>query len=112
MERSIWIFGVPDRTKDGFESPGDLKKYLLGGIFTEENGRFRHTQVRNPDVILLCRDSHLYGHLEVDEKVKPNSQDKNLYPKVRYVYPTHRSVLYDNPVPLSIVGSPRINRGA
>lgn len=100
VERSIWIYGNPDKTNLGFPMPGDLTKYLKGEIFSQEGGRYRYTQGKNADVIVLSRDGLAFGHLEVKEKVKPNDADRAAYPRVRFVYVVRSSHLYKHPVPL------------
>jgi hypothetical protein len=100
-EKSIWVYGNPDKSNLGFKMPGDLTQYLKGDIFTKEKGRYRYTQGKNANIIVLSRDGLAYGHLEVAEKVNPNDDDRAAYPHVRFVYIVHSSHLYKTPVPLS-----------
>jgi predicted HNH restriction endonuclease len=101
LERSIWIYGNPDKSELGFPMPGDLTKYLKGDIFAKEKGRYRYTQGKNADVIVLSRDGLAFGHFEIKEKVKPNEADRAAYPNVRFVYIVNTSYLYNQPVTLS-----------
>lgn len=100
MERHIWIYGNPDKTELGFPLPGDLTEYLRNDIFEKENGRYRYTQGKNADVIVLSRDGLAYGHFNIDDKVMPTDADRKAYPRVRYVYLVRKSSLYVQPVPL------------
>src|SRR5258706_576285 len=100
MERDIWVYGNPDKTAQGFPMPGDLTNYLSNDIFTKENGRYRYTQGKNADVIVLLRDGLAYGHFDVVGKVKPTETDRKAYPKVKFVYLVSKSSLYNKPVPL------------
>lgn len=101
MERNIWVYGNPDKSKLGFPMPGDLTQYISSDVFEEENGRYRYTQGKNADIIVLSRDGLAYGHFDIDDKVKPTDADRKAYPRVRYVYLVRKSSLYRNPVPLS-----------
>ncbi|MDB4777833.1 HNH endonuclease [bacterium] len=98
MERNIWIFGNPDMTEDGFPMPGDLTNYLRNDIFAVEKGRYRYTLARHADIIVLSRNGLAYGHFDIDEKVQPNANDKEAYPKVKHVYLVRKSTLYSEPV--------------
>jgi len=101
MERNIWIYGNPDKSELGFPMPGDLTQYLKGDIFAKEKGRYRYTQGKNADVIVLSRDGLAFGHFEIEEKVKPNDADRAAYPRVRFVYIVSTSYLYNQPVTLA-----------
>ena len=81
--------------------PGSLTQYLKGDIFAKEKGRYRYTQGKNADVIVLSREGLAFGHFEIEEKVKPNDADRAAYPRVRFVYIVSRSYLYNQPVTLS-----------
>jgi len=100
-ELKIWIFGNPDKTELGFPMPGDLTKYLQEDVFTIEHGRYRQTQIRNADIIVLSREGVAFGHLEIDERVPPNEADKQAYPNVKQTYLVRSSTLYGKPVRLS-----------
>ena len=101
IERKIWIYGNPDKSELGFPMPGSLTQYLKGDIFAKEKGRYRYTQGKNADVIVLSREGLAFGHFEIEEKVKPNDADRAAYPRVRFVYIVSRSYLYNQPVTLS-----------
>jgi hypothetical protein len=101
MERKIWIFGNPDKSDSGFAMPGDLQDYLRQDIFVAENGRYRYTLARHADIIVLSRDGIAYGHLYIEEKVKPTDADRESYSRVTNVYLVRKSSLYEKPVQLS-----------
>lgn len=111
MERSIWIYGNPDKTEFGFPMPGDLTEYLRKDIFDKENGRYRQTQWKNADVIVLSRDGLAYGHFDIDRKVKPTDEDRKAYPNVKAVYLVGRSFLYEQPVSLAALDITRLRFG-
>ena len=110
-ERSIWIYGNPDKTELGFPMPGDLTHYIRADIFAKEKGRYRYTQGKNADVIVLSRDGLAYGHFEVEDKVKPTDTDRKAYPRVKFVYLIRTSTLYSQPVPLSSLSITKIHYG-
>ncbi len=83
IERSIWIYGNPDKSELGFPMPGNLTQHLKGDIFAKEKGRYRYTQGKNADIIVLSRDGLAFGHFEVEEKVKPTDIYVNLPRSVR-----------------------------
>ena len=103
-DRRIYIFGNPDKTELGFPDRRDLEKYISHDIFALESGRYRYTQPRFADVIVLSRDGLAYGHFNIVDKVKPNDGDREAYPKVKHVYLVASSTLYSNPVKLSLLG--------
>ncbi len=103
-ERRIWIFGNPDKSESGFAMPGDMQDYLRHDIFAVEDGRYRYTLARHADIIVLSRDGLAYGHLDIDEKVKPTDADREAYPRVTNVYLVRKSSLYEKPAQLSSMG--------
>src|SRR6185437_13390186 len=111
MERRIWIYGNPDKSKDGFQSPGELTDYISRGIFDDEECRYRYTQSKDADIIVLSRDGKAFGHFDIDHKEKPNKSDRELYPRVRFVYLVRKSTLYTTPVPLSNLSIKKIQWG-
>lgn len=100
MADSIYLFGVPDLSKQGFQSPQDLTTYLRGGIFKSERGRFRYTQARNAGIIVLSREGKAFGHLLIKDRVRPDDRDREEYEKVKWVYRATASIAYERPVPL------------
>jgi hypothetical protein len=111
MERNIWVYGNPDKSDVGFPMPGDLTNYIKGDIFSKEHGRYRYTQGRNADVIVLSRDGLAFGHFEIDDKVKPNDNDRAAYPNVKYVYLVRRAALYKTPVVLATLSIAKLRFG-
>lgn len=101
MDRKVWIYGHADKSKLGFEKPDDLREYIRNDIFAKENGRYRFTQEKNANIIVLSRDGKAYGHFEIERKEKPNDADRKAYPPVKCVYLVLKSSLYNEPVRLS-----------
>jgi|GEM_PF-974848 len=111
VEPSIWIYGNPDKSDIGFPLPGDLTQYIKTDIFSKENGRYRYTQSKNADIIVLSRDGLAYGHFEIEAKVAPNDVDRQAYPRVKFVYLVRLSTLYNTPVPLSSLAIGKLRFG-
>jgi hypothetical protein len=101
MVREILVYGHGDKSEDGFETEETLKHYLEGGIFDDEDGRYRYSQTKTADVIVLARDGLAFGHFEIDDAVPPTKVDREAYPPVRKVYLVRKSVRYEKPVRLS-----------
>lgn len=101
MERKIIVYGNADKSAKGFPNPEDLDRYIREDVYIKEDGRYRFTQNKDADVIVLSRDGLLHGHFEIDDKVPPTEHDRAEYPPVKMVYLVRASVLYDKPVPMS-----------
>lgn len=101
VERQIWVYGNPDKSDLGFESPAHLTQYIKEGVFSTESGRYRHTLIRNADIIILSRDGMAFGHFEIEARIKPTEFDITEYPPVKSVYLVRKSVLYNRRVRLT-----------
>jgi hypothetical protein len=101
MERKIIVFGNSDKSEKGFPTAADFDRYIREDVYLKEDGRYRFTQNKEADVIVLSRDGLLHGHFEIDDKVPPTDHDRSEYPPVKMVYLVRSSVLYDKPVPMS-----------
>ena len=104
MERSIWIFGHGDKSKEGIPNAEYMVKWIRDEIFNVDKGRYHHTQIKDADVVVLCQDRLLYGHFELAARVPVTNWDRQRYSKVRAVYPVRKSALYEIAIPLSDVG--------
>lgn len=111
MARKIVVYGNPDKSEQGFPMPGDLKAYLEQDIFASELGRYRYTQGKEADVIVLSREGLAYGHLDIESKEAPTDDDRHKYPRVRHVYIVSKSTLYETPVKLSLLGITKFQFG-
>jgi hypothetical protein len=115
MERHIWVFGYGDKTEKGFRHTHDLTQYIAHGIFDSENGRHRHSVMRNDaregDIIVVSRDAVLYGHFEIARWEQPDAQDHHEYPGVKRVYIVRKSARYRLPVALSAIPISKIRFG-
>jgi hypothetical protein len=111
MSRRIVIYGHGDRSASGSETSESLCRYLEGGIFSEEGGRCRYTQMKMADLIVLARTGLAFGHFEIDEAVAPTAADREEYPAVKKVYLVHKPVRHGEPVLLSGLGGLRYHFG-
>ncbi len=104
MARKILVYGHGDKSAEGFETPEALIKYLEGGIFRDEDGRYRYSQTKSADIIVIARDGLAFGHLETDEAVHATDADREAYPPVKKVYLVRKSVRYGDQVRLLSIG--------
>ncbi|PLX99278.1 MAG: hypothetical protein C0623_09355 [Desulfuromonas sp.] len=101
MERKIIVYGNPDRTELGFPTEQHFRHYIAEGIFSDEGGRYRFTQKKKADIIVLSREGFAHGHFVVSSMDAPSPHDIQAYPKVKQVYCIAKSILYRNKVKLS-----------
>lgn len=104
MKKDILVYGHGDKSKQGFETEADIEKYMEGGIFRDEDGRYRYSQKKRADIVVISRDGFAYGHFVVDSMEPPAQKDIKAYPPVKQVYLIHKSVRYENKVRLLTVG--------
>src|SRR5262245_53684932 len=104
MERQIIVYGHGDKSENGFKTPQVLLDYLEGGIFDDEGGRYRYSQAKAAEIIVVAQDGLAYGHVGTDEAVKPSKADSDAYPPVKKVYLVRKSVCYEEPVRLASLG--------
>ncbi len=97
MPERIIIYGT---NKKEFPNEKDLIDYISIGIFRDKKNRFRYTQCKETDVIVLSRNGLAYGHLIVNEKIPPTEEDIAKFPPVKCTYLINESVVYKNPVKL------------
>ena len=97
MNEKIIIYRT---SKEEFPTEQALIGYLQRGLFQDEQGRFRYTQNKDADIIVLSRNGIAYGHLIVEDRVEPTVEDKEVFPPVTSTYLISSSVVYDNPVKL------------
>jgi len=94
MDERIIIYGASDK-----ELP-NLIDYLSTNLFDNNQGRFRYTQCKDADIIVISRDGLAYGHLIVEEKVSPTDEDIEDFPPAKCTYLISSSAVYENPVKL------------
>ena len=97
MYKKIIIYGT---SKEEFPKEHDLIDYLSTGLSQLEEDRFRYTQCKDTDVIVISRNGLAYGHLIVNDKIKPTKKDIKNFPPVKCTYLINKSVVYNNPVKL------------
>lgn len=101
----VTLYGNGDKSeKTGFPCETDFVNYIKGGIFSTFNGRYRYSQQRIADIILLGRAGKAYGYFVISDIVEPSEQDKELAKNPKKVYLVNRSVAFENPVTLKPLG--------
>jgi hypothetical protein len=103
MGRRIVVYGHGDKDEKDFPTPEHLVQYIKEDVYTKEDGRYRFTQGKDAEVIVLSRKGLIYGHFEIDDKVPPRKADRDAYPNVKFVYLVRGSASYESPVPLSAI---------
>ncbi len=101
--RKILVYGNSDSSEEGFPTTEHLVEYIKSGIFSKEHGRYRYSQSKDADVIVLSRNNVAYGHFDIEEKVKPTAEDLESYSGTKSVYLVGKSILYSSPVLLSVL---------
>jgi len=104
MALEILVYGHGDKSENGFPTEAHMEDYIGGGIFVNESGRYRYSQRKRADIIVLSRDGKAQGHFEVSEMVEPTPEDVEYYPPVKQVYIIRKAVRYSNKVRLHDVG--------
>lgn len=112
MDRKILVYGNSDKSEDGgFPTAERFDHYIREGVYLNEDGRYRYTQTKEAEVIVLSRDGVLHGHFEIDDKEPPNERDRTEYPTVKAAYLVRASFLYGNQISLSNFGITGIQFG-
>lgn len=109
--RKIVLYGNADKSSKGFPTAESFRNYIREDVYRLEDGRYRFTQKKDADVIVLSRDGLIHGRFDVEAKVAPNSKDQVEYPPVKCVYLVRQSHLYEHPVPLAAFGISGIQFG-
>lgn len=99
--RKILVYGNSDSSEEGFRTTEHLVEYIKSGIFSNEHGRYRYSQSKDANVIVLSRDNVAFGHFDIEGKEKPTAADLECYSKTKSVYVVRKSVHYSSPVALS-----------
>ena len=97
MNERIIIYGT---SKKEFPTEQDLIGYLSTDLSRIEQDRFRYTQCKEADIIVISRNGLAYGHMIVNEKIKPSKEDIKEFPPVKCTYLIKESIAYKNPVML------------
>jgi hypothetical protein len=80
MALDILVYGHGDKTENGFPTAAHMEDYIGGGIFRDESGRYRYSQRKRADIIVLSRDGIAHGHFVVGEMVEPTAEDIEYFP--------------------------------
>ena len=94
--RRIVVYG---HSKSQFPTPDALIDYINQGVVKNRN-RYRYTQTKNADVIVLSLGGRAFGHFEIMEKIAPEDEDRDAYAPARCVYIVARRASYSSPVAL------------
>jgi hypothetical protein len=109
MDRNIYIFG---HAKDAFETAKEFTNYIARGIFEEHNSRYRYSQRRQTDVIVLSLCGTIYGHFETDPEVlEPTQHEIAQWAPAKGIYFVRKSSVYPRPVSLAKFGIEHIQFG-
>ena len=111
MSRKILVYGHGDKSSNAFPTAQDFVDYIAEGIFEDEGGRYRYSQTKSADVIVLARDGLAYGHFVINTEVEPTAADRKAYPRVRKVYLVCKSIKYTKPIRMSKLGISRYQFG-
>ena len=104
LKLDILVYGHGDKSAEGFQTDADFKEYIKSDIFQKEAGRYRYSQKKHADIIVLSRDGFAFGHFIVASMEDPNEHDRQSYPPVKHVYNISKSFLYEQKVHLSAIG--------
>jgi len=107
MDEKIIIYGT---TQLGFSTKQELIDYLDITLARDEKYRFRYSQCKPADIIILTWKGLAYGHLAVIDKVPPNDEDKWKFDRVKCTYLISDSILYEKPVKLYADLGIRVNQ--
>ena len=97
MNEKIIIYGM---SKEEFPTEEVLLDYLFTDLSQIEHNRFRYTQCKEADIIVISMNGLAYGHLTVQEKIPPTDDDKNKFAPVKCTYLINEAVIYNNHVRL------------
>jgi hypothetical protein len=105
MQGKILIYGHGDKSEKGFSNVTEFRNYIGGEIFTDTyNGRYRYSQRKDADIIILTRDGFAHGFFVIAALDEPTEKDKKEYPRVRQVYMVKESALFEKAVPVGAFG--------
>lgn len=88
MQEKILIYGHGDKSEKGFSNETEFRNYIGGKIFTETyNGRYRYSQKKDADIIILTRDGFAHGYFVIAALDDPTEKDKkNIHELDRFIW--------------------------
>jgi hypothetical protein len=86
-----------------FPTPESLTDFIEQGV-VKNRSRYRYTDNKNADKIILSREGLAFGHFEILKKEKPDERDRVEYPPVRCSYIVGVRASYAAPVRLFPLG--------
>jgi len=106
-EPHILVYGHGDKSARGFPTHDDLIRYIKDDVVTANQCRYRYTQSKRADIIVLSQDGLAFGHFYILRRETPNDVDRADYPRVKCVYIIGSRSVYKTPVVLRpILGRP------
>jgi hypothetical protein len=110
MSEKIIVYG---HTKGigKFSNPNEVINYLSISLYAEEGGRYRYSQQKNADIIIISWEGCAYGHLIVKDIVNPTEADIDAFSETKKVYIIKSSAVYENPVKIGDYGIENIQFG-
>lgn len=102
MNRKIVIYGHGKKHEDTFKNSKEFTDYIRAGVFDDCDGRYRYSQKKQADVIVLSLNGIAYGHFKTDGEVHtPTRQDLREWKDTRGVYLVEEATVYPTPVSLA-----------
>ena len=101
----IIVYG---HNRSEFPTPASLTDFIAKGVI-ENRCRYRYTQSKNADIIVLSRHGFAFGHFEITNKEKPNALDREQYSPVKWVYIVGARAIYPKPVRLFTIFGKQVN---
>jgi hypothetical protein len=95
-EPRIIVYG---HNKSELANSAALIHYIEEGVLKNRH-RYRYTQHRKADIIVLSLDGFACGHFEISDKTGPDNQDRAEYPRAKCVYIVSKHASYSTPVKL------------
>ena len=97
-EKDIVVYG---HTRKEFPSKEDFISFIREGIFARQDGRYRYSQTKNADIIVLSWKGNAFGHFDIAGTEEPTENDEKWLKKAKKTYLAGESYLYKRPVKLS-----------
>lgn len=95
----ILIYGhSPRKSNAQFKDKSEILEYLKKDLFKNEQSRYRYTQSKKADLIVISFDGEIIGYLSVVGSEEPNEEDKDRFPGSKQVYLISQSNIFEVPV--------------
>lgn len=108
----IWIFGHKPSDENGkFEDESEIIEWMREGLFEDKDSRYRYTQKRNADIIVVSFAGKVLGYFNVLRNEAPNQDDRREFQETRWVYVIEKSNIFEIKNKLSDFVDPKIQFG-